>query len=390
MKSLLSVIKESIWRGCMFVMSRPLYLVSIVVIPLLSGFIMLDLLKEGIGNHVPAAIVDLDGSDLSRRVTSNLDAMQTVDVKRSFNDFTEARDALQRGDIIGFFVIPENFAGEALAGRVPEITYYTNYAYFVPASLMYKGFKTVSVLSNGALVSTTLVTAGLPESSVTALLMPYVNDMHPLGNPWMSYQIYMGHSFVPGILALMVMIITVYSITDEIKKKTSVEWLKSAGGSIVVALIGKLAPQTLLFTLAGWILQLATYALYDFPLNCNIVVMMTAMFLMVLACQAFAVTVCGIVPNLRLALSVCSLLSVLAFSIGGFTIPVEDMYRWIGIVSYILPIRYYFLIYIDQSLNGVDLYYSRYYFIALLVFVLVSFIPLFNLKRMCKKPVYVP
>ena len=201
---------------------------------------------------------------------------------------------------------------------------------------------------------------------------------------------YMGHSFVPGILALMVMIITVYSITDEIKKKTSVEWLKSAGGSIVVALIGKLAPQTLLFTLAGWILQLATYALYDFPLNCNIVVMMTAMFLMVLACQAFAVTVCGIVPNLRLALSVCSLLSVLAFSIGGFTIPVEDMYRWIGIVSYILPIRYYFLIYIDQSLNGVDLYYSRYYFIALLVFVLVSFIPLFNLKRMCKKPVYVP
>ncbi len=390
MKSLLSVIKESIWRGCMFVMSRPLYLVSIVVIPLLSGFIMLDLLKEGIGNHVPAAIVDLDGSDLSRRVTSNLDAMQTVDVKRSFNDFTEARDALQRGDIIGFFVIPENFAGEALAGRVPEITYYTNYAYFVPASLMYKGFKTISVLSNGALVSTTLVTAGLPESSVTALLMPYVNDMHPLGNPWMSYQIYMGHSFVPGILALMVMIITVYSITDEIKKKTSVEWLKSAGGSIVVALIGKLAPQTLLFTLAGWILQLATYALYDFPLNCNIVVMMTAMFLMVLACQAFAVTVCGIVPNLRLALSVCSLLSVLAFSIGGFTIPVEDMYRWIGIVSYILPIRYYFLIYIDQSLNGVDLYYSRYYFIALLVFVLVSFIPLFNLKRMCKKPVYVP
>lgn len=390
MKSLLSVIKESIWRGCMFVMSRPLYLVSIVVIPLLSGFIMLDLLKEGIGNHVPAAIVDLDGSDLSRRVTSNLDAMQTVDVKRSFNDFTEARDALQRGDIIGFFVIPENFAGEALAGRVPEITYYTNYAYFVPASLMYKGFKTISVLSNGALVSTTLVTAGLPESSVTALLMPYVNDMHPLGNPWMSYQIYMGHSFVPGILALMVMIITVYSITDEIKKKTSVEWLKSAGGSIVVALIGKLAPQTLLFTLASWILQLATYALYDFPLNCSIAVMMTAMFLMVLACQAFAVTVCGIVPNLRLALSVCSLLSVLAFSIGGFTIPVEDMYRWIGIVSYILPIRYYFLIYIDQSLNGVDLYYSRYYFIALLVFVLVSFIPLFNLKRMCKKPVYVP
>lgn len=390
MKSLFAVIKKSVWRGCLFVMSRPLYLVSIVVIPLLSGFFVLDLLKEGVGTRVPVAIVDLDGSDLSRKVTTNLDAMQTVAVKRSLNNFAEARDALQRGEVLGFFVIPENFAGKALAGRVPEITYYTNYAYFVPASLMYKGFETVSVLANGALVSTTLVAAGLPESSVTALLMPYVNDMHMLGNPWMSYQIYMGHTFVPGVLALMVMIITVYSITEEIKKKTSVEWLDAAGGSMVVALIGKLAPQTLLFTLVGWILQLATYVLYDFPLNCNIGVMMAAMFLMVLACQAFAVTVCGILPNMRLALSVCSLFSMLAFSIGGFTLPVENMYGWIGIVSYLLPIRYYFLIYVDQSLNGLDLYYSRYYFMALLVFVLVSLIPLLHLKRACKKPVYVP
>ena len=188
----------------------------------------------------------------------------------------------------------------------------------------------------------------------------------------------------------MVMIITVYSITDEIKKKTSVEWLKSAGGSIVVALIGKLAPQTLLFTLAGWILQLATYALYDFPLNCNIVVMMTAMFLMVLACQAFAVTVCGNCAQLEacierlLVAQRARILDRRVHHTGGRHVPMDRN------VSYILPIRYYFLIYIDQSLNGVDLYYSRYYFIALLVFVLVSFIPLFNLKRMCKKPVYVP
>ena len=118
--------------------------------------------------------------------------------------------------------------------------------------------------------------------------------------------------------------------------------------------------------------------------------MMAAMLLLVMACQGFAVLVCGIIPNMRLALSVCSLISVLAFSIGAFTIPVEDMYGWVGIISYILPIRYYFMIYIDQALNGIDLYYSRYYFMALLIFVLLSFVPLFNLKRMCRRPVYIP
>ena len=291
---------------------------------------------------------------------------------------------------LGRAIIPENFSSEAVAGRNPEMSYYTNYAYIVPASLMFKGFKTVSVLSNGSLVKATLTSAGLADGSVSAMLQPIVADMHMLGNPWMSYPIYMSNSFIPGILALMAMIVTVFSITDEIKRGTSPMWLESCGGSMMVALIGRLAPQTLLFTLTGWIIQLVIFGWLDFPLHCSIATMMAAMLLLVLACQAMGVIVCCIVPNMRLALSVCSLLSVLAFSISGFTLPVENMYGWVGIISYILPIRYYFLIYIDQALNGIDLYYSRYYFIALLLFVLLSLVPLGNLKRMCRRPVYIP
>lgn len=390
MKLLLKLIYGSVRQGCLYVMSRPLFLVSIVAIPLLSAFLMLNLMNEGLANRVPAAIVDLDGSELSRTLAANLDAMQTTNVVITCSDFAEARDAMQRGEIIGFFLIPENFSSEAIAGRTPEISYYTNYAYIVPASLMYKGFKTISVLSNGALVKATLTSAGLPDGSVSALLQPIVADMHMISNPWTNYPIYMSNSFIPGILALMVMLVTVFSITDEIKRGTSPLWLDHNGGSIVVALIGRLAPQTLLFTLTGWIIQLSIFGWLDFPLHCHISIMMVAMLLLVLACQGFAVLICGITPNMRIALSICSLISVLAFSIGAFTIPVEDMYGWVGIVSYILPIRYYFLIYIDQALNGISLYYSRYYFIALLVFVLLSFIPLFNLKRMCRRPVYIP
>ena len=390
MKLLLKLIYGSVRQGCLYVMSRPLFLVSIVAIPLLSAFLMLNLMNEGLANRVPAAIVDLDGSELSRTLAANLDAMQTTNVVITCSDFAEARDAVQRGEIIGFFLIPENFSSEAIAGRTPEISYYTNYAYIVPASLMYKGFKTISVLSNGALVKATLTSAGLPDGSVSALLQPIVADMHMISNPWTNYPIYMSNSFIPGILALMVMLVTVFSITDEIKRGTSPLWLDHNGGSIVVALIGRLAPQTLLFTLTGWIIQLSIFGWLDFPLHCHISIMMVAMLLLVLACQGFAVLICGITPNMRIALSICSLISVLAFSIGAFTIPVEDMYGWVGIVSYNLPIRNYFLIYIDQALNGISLYYSRYYFIALLVFVLLAFIPLFNLKRMCRRPVYIP
>ena len=390
MKRLFRLIYGSVRQGCLYVMSRPLFLVSIVAIPLVSAFLMLNLMSEGLANRVPTAIVDLDGSELSRTLAANIDAMQNTDVVATYASFTEARDAVQRGEINGFFLIPENFSSEAVAGRSPEISYYINYAYVVPSSLMFKGFKTVSVLSNGALVKATLTSAGLADGSASAMLQPIVADMHLINNPWMSYPVYMSNSFIPGILALMVMIVTVFSITDDIKRGTSPQWIDSCCGSIIIAVMGRLAPQALLFTLTGWVIQLSIFGWLGFPLHCHIAVMMAAMLLLVMACQGFAVLVCGIIPNMRLALSVCSLISVLAFSIGAFTIPVEDMYGWVGIISYILPIRYYFMIYIDQALNGIDLYYSRYYFMALLIFVLLSFVPLFNLKRMCRRPVYIP
>ena len=128
------------------------------------------------------------------------------------------------------------------------------------------------------------------------------------------------------------------------------------------------------------------YVVAQYPMNGEIWTMLLAMFLLVVACEALAVIVCSILPNPRYALSVCSLIGVLAFSLGGYSFPVEDMYSGLGIFSYILPMRYYFLIYIDQALNGLGFVYSRYYYASLVAFVLVAipFMPL--LKRAMAKP----
>jgi ABC-2 type transport system permease protein len=118
--------------------------------------------------------------------------------------------------------------------------------------------------------------------------------------------------------------------------------------------------------------------------------MVVAMLLFVVASQSFAVVVCSLVPNLRLALSVCSLLGILAFSIAGFSFPVQAMYGPIAVFSYILPVRWYFLIYIDQALNGIPLYFSRLYYVALLIFPIVAMATAPLLRRRLLHPVYVP
>lgn len=66
------------------------------------------------------------------------------------------------------------------------------------------------------------------------------------------------------------------------------------------------------------------------------------------------------------------------------------MYGSVGVFSYIVPLRYYFLIYVDQALNGIPIFYSRWYYVALLIFPLVSLLGLPRLRRKCLNPVYVP
>ena len=225
-----------------------------------------------------------------------------------------------------------------------------------------------------------------------ALISPVTYYTHPLGNPWTNYTIYLGNSFLPCLLALMVLLVTCFSVCEEIKRGTSVEAMRVAGGNIYVALFGKLAPQTLLFTGVGFFMQAYLFGFEHFPLNCPLWHMLLAMLLLVIGCQSFAVVMCSVVPNLRLSLSLCSLIGILSFSVAGFSFTVDHMYGSICIFAYLLPIRWYFLIYIDQALNGIDLYYSRLYYVWLLLFPLVAMVAL-RIGRLRKRyinPIYVP
>lgn len=385
-----SVLYQSLKYGWQSLTGRRIFMVCLVAVPLLFTLFFIDLMKEGLPLKVPSAVVDLDHSELSRKVTRNLSAGELTDVSLRLDSYHEAVQNVRDGKIMGFFYIPQDFQHDAIAGNQPTITYYCNMTYFVPGSLAFKGFKTTAVTTAGGLVQTTLVSTGLEEDAVASLIQPVSIQEQQIGNPWTNYNYYLTNSFVPGVIALMVTLVAAYSICYEIKRGSSRRWLRESGGSMTVAVIGKLLPQTVISIIVGVGCQALMYRYFDFPLNCPAWHMILAMVLMVIACQGFALTVCCALPNLRLAVSVCSLMSILAFSLAAFSFPVQQMYGAVGIFSYILPVRYYFLIYVDQALNGIDLYYSRFFYIALLAFPIAGLIGLGNLKKHCENPVYVP
>ena len=387
---ILKYIGRSFKRGCIQLVRRPMYFLLIVIMPLLCSWFLMDLIKDGSVQRVPVGIVDLDNSSLSRRVSRNLNGFQQVNISHRYNNFAEARDAVQRGEVMGFFFIPEYLEEEALGGRQPVVSYYVNYAFYAPASMQYKGFKTISLLVNGGIVQTALRTVGLSNETIESALVPYQTHVHMISNPFINYNFYLNSTFVPCFLSLFILLVTAFSLGLELKSGLSRQWLKTSGDSMFLALVGKLVPQTVLFTIVGWFIQWMMYRCFDFPLNCNPWNMLIAMFLLVVANQSFVVLIYCFVPNFRYGTMLCTLLGMVSFSFSGFSLPQESMYPWVTALGYVMPIKYYFLIMVDQALNGIDLYYSRVYYAALIGFTILPMLLSWRLKKECMNPVYVP
>lgn len=336
-------------------------------------------------------MVDKDGSSISRSVTQQLAGMEMVDLVDNCNSFTEARHQMQEGKIFGYFLIPEDFQQDLLAGRKPVITFYTNMTYFVPGSLLFKTFKTTALYTKAGIALNVMEAAvGATEEEVTPLMLPINIEARAIHNPGMNYAIYLCNSFIPCVLQLMIFLVTCFSLGQEIKYGTSVKLLRMANGSIVKALAAKLLPQTIIWLVVAIFMESWLFKINGYPVYGSWFWLTVSEVMYVFACQGCAVFFFGVLPSLRLSLSVSALLGILSFSIAAFSFPVESMYTSIGIFSWILPIRYNFLIYIDQALDGVHLYYSRIWFVAYIIFMLLPFTMLWRIKREMAKPVYAP
>lgn len=377
--------RESIVR----IASKPIYWVGIFVLPLFIFLLITSLMEEGLPEKVPAGIIDHDGTALSREITQSLGSMQLVDLVESPESFTEARHSVQEGRIFGFFMIPENFQSDLLSGKSPEITFYTNMTYYVPGSLLFKTFKATAVYAKAGVTVKVMNDIGVADAP-KSMLQPINISPRGIGNPWLNYGIYLANSFVPAVLQLMVMLMTCYCLGEEIKLKTSPRLLGLAGGSVFKAVFGKLLPQTIIWIVIAIFMEVWLFKFNHYPMHGSWWWMTLSQIMLVLASQGFALFFFTLVPNLRLSLSICALLGILSFSLAAFSFPYESMYSAMGIFSWILPTRYNFLIYIDQALNGREIFYSRVWFVAYIIFMILPIFTVWRLKKEFAKPVFVP
>ena len=330
---------------------RPVYLLASVGVMTFCMVFFLTLLRDRIPQDLPVGVVDMEQSSLSRNFIRQLDATR-IGKTVGFSSYSEARKALQTGKITSFCVIPEGFYSDVLANRQPELTMYVNTLYFVGGALSYKELLTLANLSSGAVQREVFRAKGMDDSSIMGQIQPIVIDAHNIGNPAADYRAFLCNALIPGILETIIILVTVYAIGSELKHGTSRHLLEKAGGSMTAAMLGKLVPYTVLFTTMGVICDLILYDRMGFPMAGSIRNMFLGTFLLVLASEAAAFFIVGTLPVLRLAISISALYSMLAFSLAGFSLPVEAMPPCIQGLAAAFPLRHFYLMYVQEGIFG--------------------------------------
>ena len=359
--------------------NRPIYLLGSVVTVAFCAIFFLTFLKQGLPHDLPIGIVDLDNSSLSRNFSRQLDATQLGKVLK-YDSFAQAREDMQSGKITAVCVIPAGMYADVQASRRPTFTYYLNGLYFVGGALSYKNILTMINLADGAVQREVLRAKGVNEDAIMGRIQPVNVDVHQIGNQYTNYGYYLTNIFLPGVLALTVVIILIYSLGAELKYGTSRHLLSTAGGSMYNALFGKLVVYTTLFSVIGLILILLMYDWMHFPIKGSIWNMFLAIVLLVLASESVAIFIIGLLPIPRLALSIGALYSVLAFSMSGFTLPVETMPPYIQGLAEAFPLRHYFLFYSREVIFGTGFAGWWQEVIHLLIFLLLPSLVIYRLK----------
>lgn len=377
-------------RECKILYVNRIYFFSMVFFPLLTMVFFTSLMDEGLPEDMPVGVVDLDNTTTSRSLIRRLDAFQSSKVVAHYPSVAEARRAIQENEIYAFLYIPKGTTDNLLSSRQPKISYYYNMASVLSGSLLMRDLKTISTLGSAGVGQATMRAKGYTQEQTTAFLQPIRINLHQVGNPWTNYNSYLSTTIVPGVMMLFMFMISAYSLGMELKFGRGKEWLKMADNRIVVAILGKFLPQAVVFLSLIFFYEFYIYGIMHFPHQGDIWDIILLSLLEVFGSIGFGIFAFGLMPSLRMSMSICSLWAVLSFSLAGFTYPVMGMDAPIQALTWLFPLRHYYMLYQITVFNGFPLIDAWFHFVALVGFVLLPWFVVMKIKNAMLHYVYIP
>ncbi|HSN16981.1 MAG TPA: ABC transporter permease [Gammaproteobacteria bacterium] len=308
----------------------------IVGIPLLQVILFGYAINTDV-RHLPAAVADMAGTQLSRSVVSEAEASQVVDVVAVVHSAPELEALLRDGKVSVGLYLPPDFDRRAQTQAEPA------------AQLMVDGSDPTLLGVAQGLARMPLVGRGAPRSQPAALFE--VRDFY---NPERRSAVDIVPALIGVILTLTMVLFTAVAIVRE-RERGNLELLITTPVSTVELMTGKIVPYIIIGLIQVSIVLLLGWVLFHVPVVGSIATLYLSALLFIAASLGLGLLISTFAKTQFQAMQLTVFTFLPSILLSGFMFPFDGMpafARWIG---ELLPLTHFIRLVRGVLLRGAGL-----------------------------------
>jgi ABC-2 type transport system permease protein len=330
----------------------PVLLALLGPIPRAGGVLLTGVFHSEVARQLPVAILDFDGSQTARLAARWVGAARSVHIVARIQDLGQAEELLVQRKVYAVLVVPRHFERDLLHGRSPRVTLLYNEQYLTAGNLIVADVSRAVNTGASAVAVARQRSRDQTAAAAEAAAEPVRVDARLLFNPGVSYAVGVGLLLIVALMQIVAGISTIYVVGRELSDRTAGEWLEAAGGSAVVAWIGKLAPYVIWDLLLMLVLVGGFVTWFHMPVLGNLGVLMVGALAFSLASKALGVLFAVWLGELPRALGLGSITFGTAPAFSGVTFPRIAMSPFAQAWSGFVPLTRFMLVLRDQVMVG--------------------------------------
>jgi ABC-2 type transport system permease protein len=346
-------------RECRWLFRDRVALLLIFGVPLFAFAVLTTVFSHPVIRGLGVAVVDEDRSDASRALVEYVAASPSLHIVDRSGTLSSAARDIRSGKAISAIYIPPDFERDLKAERRPQIVGFYNQQFLTASGIASSGLS--DALSAAAAVAAPARRTAPGPASVGTLAAETI----ALVNPQKNYAQFLLRALLPMIIHVVITLAAGYSVGSEFRRRNAREWLASAGGDPLVALLGKLAP---LFGIFFVIMLAETFFLegvMQIPFRGDLALMVAAGSLLIVSHLSLGALLQLVAGDLASGLGLAGLFVSPAFGYAGVGFPVVGMNMFAQVWSAILPLRWYMAVLLGQAARGLPVSESAVPFAAL-------------------------
>ena len=297
--------------------------------------------------HLSTAVYDQDDTSLSRGLTESFLSSEYFDLALRAVDLDEVETALLSGRADIALVIPADFGRSILRGETPQLQLLVDGADSTVGTAAMNYAK--------GIVETWLHEVGREETAGRRRLPPI--QIHP--RVWYNPELESRNFMVPGILALLLMVITMLLSSLAIVKERELGTLEQLNVTPIrprELIIGKLIPFVIIGLVDVTLVVLVSRFLFAVPLRGSVPLLYLMSVIFLATTLGLGLLISTVSENQQQAMMTAVFFVMVPMTfLSGFAFPIESMPRSIQYFTYLIPLRYYFVIIRGIFLKGAGL-----------------------------------